>query len=64
MRDNPLVEEVRAARHRISARFGHDVRKLAEHYQKREAELRRTGKVHFVEDASAVLKETPPPYKV
>jgi hypothetical protein len=29
---DPVIDEIREARHRISARFGHDARRLVEHY--------------------------------
>lgn len=30
--EDPVIDRVRAARHRISARFGHDPAKLVAHY--------------------------------
>jgi len=33
MKRDILIEEVRAARHAISARFGHDPEALVEHYR-------------------------------
>jgi hypothetical protein len=33
MKRDPLIDEVRAARHAISARFGHDPEALVEHYR-------------------------------
>jgi hypothetical protein len=33
MHPNPVVEEVREIRHRISERFGHDPRRLVEYYR-------------------------------
>jgi hypothetical protein len=32
MSDDPVIDAVREARHRISAKFDHDPRKLVEHY--------------------------------
>jgi hypothetical protein len=65
MKDDPLVEEVRAARRRISAEHGHDIHRLFEHYRKREEELRRTGKARFIEAPTdtLALREEPKPYK-
>ena len=65
MKNDPLVDEVREARRRISARFGHDVRKLVEHYQERERELKLSGKYTFVEAPAdtLALREEPKPYK-
>ncbi len=34
MKDDPTIQAVRKARHRISERVGHDPRKLVEHYRK------------------------------
>ena len=38
MADDPIVAEVRAARARLSERFGHDLKKIAEYLKKREKE--------------------------
>ena len=32
MKENPTIERVRKARHEISAKYGHDTRKLVQHY--------------------------------
>jgi hypothetical protein len=48
MKPDPIITEVREARHRISARYGHDIDKLARHYKKLEAQLKKTGKYKFV----------------
>lgn len=37
MKPNPLIEEIREVRHRISAAFGHDTQRLVRHYQELEA---------------------------
>ena len=31
---DPVIDEIRAVRHRISEEFGHDPKKLCEHYMK------------------------------
>jgi hypothetical protein len=31
---DPVIDEIRAIRHNISARFGHDPKKLVEYYEK------------------------------
>jgi len=36
MRNDPLIDEIRAARHRISERFGHDTKALCDHYRELE----------------------------
>ena len=33
MKDDPTTARVRAARRRISARTGHDIKRLVQHYQ-------------------------------
>ena len=43
------INEVRRIRHEISARFGHDVRRLVAHYQELENELRRSGGYRFAD---------------
>jgi hypothetical protein len=32
MEPDPVIDEIRAVRHRISEEFGHDPKRLAEHY--------------------------------
>lgn len=44
-----IVKEVRAIRHKISARFDHDVGRLVAHYQALEEEMRQSGKYRFAE---------------
>lgn len=36
---DPVIDEVREVRHRISARFGHDPERLLEHYMKLQEEI-------------------------
>jgi hypothetical protein len=36
LKKDPLIDEIRAARHRISARFGHDTKALLDHYREME----------------------------
>ena len=44
-----IVKEVRAVRHKISARFNHDVRRLAAHYQELQEKMRKSGKYKFAD---------------
>jgi len=37
---DPVIEEIREVRHRISARFGHDPERLFEHYLRLQEEYR------------------------
>jgi len=48
MKPDPIIKEVRKARHRISSEFGHDTTRLAEHYKQLDEELRKTGEYKFV----------------
>ncbi len=34
MKNDPLIDEIREVRHRISASVGHDPHRLVEHYQR------------------------------
>jgi len=48
LKKDPLIDEIRAVRHRISARFGHDTKALLDHYREMEKQysdrmLRRPG---------------------
>lgn len=36
MKSDPVIDEIRAVRHRISERFGHDTHALVEHYRQME----------------------------
>ena len=36
MKKDPLIDEIRAVRHRISERFGHDTKALMDHYRELE----------------------------
>ena len=49
MKADPIIAEVRRARHRISAEFGHDVRRLCEHYMELEKKNRASGEHRYVE---------------
>ena len=58
------VEKIREVRHRISARCGHDSKRLLEYYQRVSNELRNSGQFRFAEPASreatSALREEPP----
>ncbi len=51
-----IVKEVRETRHKISARFNHDVDQLVAHYQALEKKMRRSGKYRFAELPNEVPK--------
>jgi hypothetical protein len=51
---DPLIDEVRAIRHKISEEFGDDVNRLAEHL--REIELQHPGRVLQPADLNRVPK--------
>lgn len=46
--NDPIVTEVREARHQISEEHGHDLDRLLKHYQQMEAELAESGKYKLV----------------
>ena len=64
MKEDPIIAEVRRARHRISAQFGHDVRRLCEHYMELEKKTRASGEHRYVElpprNLAPVLHASPP----
>lgn len=51
-----IVKEVREIRHKISARFDHDVGRLGAHYQELQEQMRQSGKYRFVELPNEELK--------
>lgn len=51
-----IVKEVREIRHKISARFNHDVGQLVAHYQALEKKMRQSGKYKFVDLPNEVPK--------
>lgn len=55
--DDPIVDEVRQARHEISAEHGHDTRRLVEHYIRMQAEAKKTGKYRFVTEFYSTEKK-------
>lgn len=50
---DPGVEEVRRARHEISAEHGHDLHRVVEYYKQVEQELRTSGRFKFEEVPSS-----------
>lgn len=44
-----IVKEVREVRHKISARFDHDVSRLVAHYQELQEKMRQSGKYKFAD---------------
>ena len=51
-----IVKEVREIRHKISARFDHDVGRLGAHYQKLQEQMRQSGKYKFADLPTGELK--------
>lgn len=43
------MKEVREIRHKISARFGHDVSRLGTHYQEMQEQMRQSDKYTFAD---------------
>ncbi len=48
MKPDPIIAEVRAARHKISAEHGHNTRRLGNHYIRMQEKMKKTGKYRFV----------------
>jgi hypothetical protein len=57
MESDPLIEDVREIRRKISAEFGNDPRRLVAHYMELEKDARRTGKYKFREAPFAKHEE-------
>jgi len=53
LRDDPVIQWLREARHRISEQFGHDPRRLVEHY----IQLQERHKDRFFKDEAAPVME-------
>ena len=51
MREDLIISEIRRVRREIAARFGHDVRRMGEHYMELEKKARASGEYRFA-DAS------------
>ena len=54
MKDDPVIAAIRKVRHRISAKSGHDPKRLMEHYKKFEKKLRQSGKFRFFDATEAL----------
>ena len=50
--DCSIMEEVREMRRKISAEFGHDLKRLGAYYQELEKEMRKSGKYKFADPPS------------
>ncbi len=44
-----IVKEIREIRHKISARFDHDVSRMVAHYQEVQEKMRRSSKYKFAD---------------
>jgi hypothetical protein len=49
MTADPIISEIRRVRREISARFGHDVRRLGAHYMELEKKARASGEYRFAD---------------
>jgi hypothetical protein len=63
MKPDPVIGEVRAARHRISAKLGHDTARLARHYKKLDQQLQKSGQYRFVTGFFSTAVEKPAGHK-
>ena len=52
MKPDPLIDEIRTTRRKISAEFGHDPRRLVAHYMEMDRRMRAAG-THRIVDAPA-----------
>lgn len=57
MNPDPLIDDIRAVRRRISAEFGHDPRRLVAHYMEMDRRMRAEGKHRFVEAPTSAPEE-------
>jgi hypothetical protein len=57
MKDDPIITEVREARHRISEKYDHNLDRLGKHYRALERKLAKTGKHRFVSEFFATSPE-------
>jgi hypothetical protein len=57
-RNDPVIDEVREVRHRISARFGHDPEKLVAYYM--ELQKQYEGRLISAEKKPAAAAALPP----
>ncbi len=53
MNPDPLIDEIRAVRRKISAEFAHDPRRLAAHYMEMDRRTRAEGKRLLVDAPAA-----------
>jgi hypothetical protein len=60
MKPDPIIAEVREARHRISEEHGHDTRRVVEHYLQLQEEMKRSGKYSFVTGFFSTAPELEP----
>jgi len=51
------IAEIRRIRHKISAKFGHDPRKLADYYRDLEEKYRKSGKFKFAQTSMDKSKQ-------
>jgi hypothetical protein len=49
MTEDPIIGEIRRVRREISARYGHDVRRLGEHFMELEKKARVSGEYRFTD---------------
>ena len=50
------IQEIRRIRHEISARHGHDLKRLLAYYKQMEDEFRKSGKYRFEETSLEKVK--------
>ena len=55
------IDDIRRIRREVSAKHGHDLRKVVEYYRRIESELRESGRYRFVDQAAQPLESEPAP---
>jgi hypothetical protein len=55
------IDDIRRIRRDVSAKNGHDLRKVVEYYRQIENELRESGRYRFVDQAASLMSDIPAP---
>jgi hypothetical protein len=58
MINDPAIDEIRQIRHKISAEFDHDPKKLYSYYKQVEDKLRSTGEYIFLDNGPKMVKSS------
>jgi len=58
VREDPVVDEIRAVRHQISEEFAHDIDRLVDYLIKKEKESAEKGQYRFLGVSESYLPDT------